>query len=395
MKRFGLKLFCGSTVFLALGLSHVPPAGAAEEYERFLEGLRRKGYFDVAVDYLDLMANSPLLTESQKQMIPYEAARTNLEASRSERDNVNREKLLDAAKAKFQEFVAKNASHPQAPGAETQMGAVLVERGRAKVETGLRPEFEKDKAKLMTDARKYFDEAETVFVAAEKKFADLLATFPKFMTPDDPRVAQREKVKGDLIQAHMFHAKGLYEKSRTYDDQSPDWKKALMTAADKYGSIYREYRTLIAGLMARLKQGQCYKALGDTRRALGLYNDLLTQPDELAALRRLRVAAMYLSLECWTTEQEKLYELAFSQGEEYLTHLRPEEKAWPEWYAVRYFTARGYFLAAAGLGPERADDRRAWLRRAGEQAEQLAKEANPYQAAAADLAAEVAKAQAP
>lgn len=347
MKRFGLKLFCGSTVFLALGLSHVPPAGAAEEYERFLEGLRRKGYFDVAVDYLDLMANSPLLTESQKQMIPYEAARTNLEASRSERDNVNREKLLDAAKAKFQEFVAKNASHPQAPGAETQMGAVLVERGRAKVETGLRPEFEKDKAKLMTDARKYFDEAETVFVAAEKKFADLLATFPKFMTPDDPRVAQREKVKGDLIQAHMFHAKGLYEKSRTYDDQSPDWKKALMTAADKYGSIYREYRTLIAGLAARLQEGQAYQELKDFKRALGLYNDLLGQPDDLKQLRPYKASALYLSLQCWTSDSEKLYELATIQADEFLRGSNTEELNRPEWHAVRYFGAVANKLYAA------------------------------------------------
>jgi hypothetical protein len=129
---------------------------------------------------------------------------------------------------------------------------------------------------------------------------------------------------------------------------------------------------------------------------LGLYNDLLTQPDELEALRRLRIAAMYLSLECWTTEQEKLYELAFSQGEEYLTQARPEERSWPEWQAVRYYTARGYLLAAEGLGAagltgDRAADRRAWLDRAAEHADGLAKTASPYQKAAAELAADVEK----
>ncbi len=122
-------------------------------------------------------------------------------------------------------------------------------------------------------------------------------------------------------------------------------------------AIYRDYRTLIAGLIARLKQGQCYRNLGDTKRAVGLYNDILSQPDDLSPLRRLRVTAMHLSLECWTTPQEKLYELAFSQGEEYLTRVRPEEKLWPEWQAVRYQTARGYLLAAEALPADRATER--------------------------------------
>lgn len=389
MKRFGLKLLGGSSMFLALGLSSVSPAGAAEEYEKFLDGLRRKGYYDVAVDYLDLMGNSPLLTDLQKQMIPFEAARTNLEASRNERDNVNREKLLDAAKAKFQEFVAKNPSHPQAPGAETQMGAVLVERGRAKVEMAVRPEYEKDKAKLMTDARKYFDEAEAVFVAAEKKFADLLATFPKFMTPDDPRVPQREKAKGDLIQAHMFHAKGLYEKSRTFEDQSPDWKKALMTAADKYGSIYREYRTLIAGLAARLQEGQCYQEMKDFKRSLGLYQDLLGQPDDLKPLRPYKASALYLSLQCWTSDSEKLYELATIQADEFLRASNTEELNRPEWHAVRYFGAVANKLYAntfpEGVKGEEEKKKQKALDTAADYAQMVASVTGEYQDLARQL----------
>jgi len=293
MKRFGKKLLWSAPAFLALGCVQLPTVRAAEEYENFLQGLRERGYYDVAVDYLDVMATSPLLTETQKQMIPYEAARTNLEHARSERDNVSREKLLDGAKAKFQEFIDKNPQHPQAAGAGTQMGVVLIERGRAKTEKGLSPQNEKKKAALLAEARKFFDESEKVFIAAEEKFAEMLKKYPKFIPQGDPLVAERERVKGDLVQAHMFHAKGMYEKSRTFAEDSEERKKALVAAADKYGQIYRDYRTLIAGLAARLQEGQCYQELKDTKRALGLYNDLLSRPDgpEMKPLRPYKAVA--------------------------------------------------------------------------------------------------------
>ncbi|MBL9093605.1 MAG: hypothetical protein JNL96_20475 [Planctomycetaceae bacterium] len=359
------------------------PARAAEEYERFLNGLRERSLYDVAIDYLNSMRNSPLLSEEQRQMITFEEARTFLDASRSERDPVERDKMLDGARDKFKEFVAKNSQHPQAPGAETQLGAVLVERGRAKVEQALRPEFEKDKAKLMDEARKFFTESESVFKAAEEKFAALLGTFPKFMAPNDERVALRERAKGDLIQAHMFHAKGLYEKSRTFAAKSPEWTQALKTAAEKYGAIYKDYRTLIAGLAARLQEGQCYQELGDVKRALGLYNDLLGQPDELKTLRPYKASAMYLSLQCWTAESEKLYELASIQADEFIRASSNDELIRPEWLAVRYYGALANELYAATLPADakgqEANKKQNALDKAAEYAEVVASTANEYQ----------------
>lgn len=316
---------------------------AAEEYDKFLSGLRQRQYYDAALDYLSMMANSPLLTEAQKQLVTFEEARTNLEAARNERDGALRERLLDGAQTKFKEFAEKFPAHVQAASATTQLGAVLVERGRAKLEQGLAPGAGDKRKALMDEARKFFVESEKVFTEAQAKFGEDLAKYPKFMAPNDPRVAERERVKGDLIQSHMFHAYGLYEKSRTYDQniaaEQKEWDKALRTAADKYGAIYKDYRTLIAGLAARLKEGQCYQELKDTKRALGLYADLLGQPDELKPLRPYKASAMYLSLQCWNEDTERLFELAYRQGDEFIKGSEPGELARPEWLAVRYFTA--------------------------------------------------------
>ena len=348
-RHWAAWLAIGSAAWLiGVGPGSYGPARlqAAEEYENFLNGLRARQYYDVALEYLNVMRGSPLLTDIQRQMVTFEEAQTYLEMSRSEKDPTNRDKALDGARDRFQQFVKDNPEHPQAPGAETQLGAVLVERGRNKVDQGLNPANSATKEKLLGEARKFFDESEQVFTQAEDKFAKLLATFPKFMIPTDPRVAERERVKNDLIKAHLFHAYGLYEKSRTFADGSPDFKKALLTAAEKYGAVYKDYRTLIAGLTARLKEGQCYQELKDTKRALGLFNDLLTQPDEIKALRPYKASAMYLSLQCWTADSEKMYELGGIQADEFIKGSSPDELQRPEWLAVRYFGAVAHKLRA-------------------------------------------------
>lgn len=332
-----------SLLLVSFAFSSAPVRGA-EEYEAFLNGMRARKYFDVALEYLDLMRNSALLSDVQRQMITYEEAQTFLEMSRDVKDPTDREKALDGARDRFQKFVTDNPNHPQAPGAETQLGAVLVERGRNKTEQGLLPANEASKEKFMVEARAFFDEAEKVFTAAEEKFKKQYDSYPRFMVPTDPKVAERERVKNDLIKAHLFHATGLYEKSRTYAEKSPDRKKALETAAKKYGDIYKDYRTLIAGLTARLKEGQCYQELGDNKRSLGLYNDLLTQPDDIKPLRPYKANAMYLSLQCWTADSEKMYELACVQADEFLKNSSPDELNQPAWLAVRYYGALAHQL---------------------------------------------------
>jgi len=368
-------------------------AYGVEEYDRFLSGLRQRHYYDMALDYLDLMRNSQLLTEEQRQLVSFEEARTFLEAARDV-DHAERDKMLDGARDRFEKFVKEQPNHSQAAGAATQLGAVLVERGRNRVEQALLPSSSPEvKKKLMDEARPFFDQAEATFTSAQEKFKALLDTFPKFMAPNDPRVAQREAAKGELIKAHMYHAYGLYERSRTYDKDSADWKKALTTAAEKYGQIYKDYRTLIAGLSARLQEGKCYQELGDTKRALGLFNDLLGQPDELKELRPFKASAMYLSLQCWTADTEKMYELGAIQADDFLKAAANEDEDRPEWLAVRYYGAIAHKMWADTIAKdatgEDAKTRDRNYDTAREYAERVATITNDYQSQARSLMKEL------
>ena len=310
-------------------------------------------------------------------------------------DAATRKRLLAKAQTLLETFLKETPTHPDAPQVEMQLGAVLVAAGRGLAGDAATAAEPAPREELLSEARRMLVAAETRLAVAIDQFRS--AAKPGSQGHGDPNstaMKRRNAARGYLMQSLMYYAGAREELALTYPVDSAEARDSFQVAADRYDQIYKDYRTFLAGLTARLKQGQCYKQLGDTRRALGLYNDLLTQPDDLPVLHRLRVSAMYLSLECWTTEQEKLYELAFSQGEEYLSGLRPEEKSWPEWQAVRYYTALGYRLAADAQpeskpAAQREADRRSWLEAAGSHAAELAEEAGPYQAAAGELAAAV------
>jgi len=54
----------------------VRPPGAAEEARRFLDGLRERGLYDMALEYLEQMRTSPLCPDELKEAIDYEAGVT-------------------------------------------------------------------------------------------------------------------------------------------------------------------------------------------------------------------------------------------------------------------------------------------------------------------------------
>jgi hypothetical protein len=291
---------------------------------------------------------------------------------------------LAEARRDLELFIEKPMSTDDLPTARMLLGRVLTHQARTAVAAaGQAPPDRREPQ--MHEARELLRRAELSYSAAIDQLREKAAGISKFLTDDDPRRPEADRIKEATLQALMSHADAAKELATTFTPGSNEADEHYRAAGERYERIYKDYRTLIAGLLARLKQGECSFHLGDTRRALGLYEDILGQPADLEPLRRLRIAAMYLSLECWTTEREKMYELAFSQGEEYLSDLRPEEEAWPEWQAIRYHTARGYQLAAAALGPERAADRSEYLGKAKSHAEKLAAKEGPYRQAAQSI----------
>ena len=72
----------------------VPSAQGVEQVEEFLQGLRERGYFEVALDYMDAMKDSPLASDEFKKNLPYERGVTLVDLARVTGDPQLREEHL-------------------------------------------------------------------------------------------------------------------------------------------------------------------------------------------------------------------------------------------------------------------------------------------------------------
>src|SRR5438309_8457518 len=90
---------------LILGASAPRGAAAHEPAQAFLDSLRERNYFDVALDYLASAENNPALPDSFKETILYEKGTTLVQGARFQRDSGLREQQLDEAQKVLNQFI--------------------------------------------------------------------------------------------------------------------------------------------------------------------------------------------------------------------------------------------------------------------------------------------------
>jgi flagellin-specific chaperone FliS len=368
-----------------------PGAARGEEaYERFLEGLKEQGLFDVALDYMESLRTSSLLTEAQKQEMPFDEGRLLVENARAESDPTAKTKLLDQARDRFAAFIKSNPSNPKSASAETELGNVLVERGRSLLDQANRPANAGKKDALLKQARDLLDEAKKVFDQAEAKFSARLKEIPTLLDrkKDAEKIEQRDHAREDVLRAHLYAAGVLQELAKTYPKESSEQKNMLQGAAEKYKSLYEKQRRRLAGLIARLKEGQCYQELGDTKRAIGNYETLLAQGDD-PSVQPLKTTALHLMLQCLTSDNEKNYEAAVARSEEWLERALPADSRTLDGLGITYFAAlANKRLADTLTKSEDAQRKKALLLAAKKQAQFVSKASsfnNPYRDEAQQL----------
>lgn len=345
----------------ALGawLAFVGAAGAAEECDRFLEGLRERGYYDVALEYLDAMRASPQAPEEFKQRADYEAGAILIESARVGRVVATREKQLAEAEGRFGRFLQEHADHPLAASAKTQLANVLVERGRIKTEQAGSPTTPADQQNaLRGEARRLFGEAQKLLETLDKQFVAELAKLPKIIPPGPEGTQlglQQEQLRKDLLQARLALAQVLYETAQTYPEGSEDRKKTLSGAAAKYHEFYEKYSTRLAGLYALMYEGRCHKELGDSKKAFEVFNELFSQPDEPQPFRVLKNKAAVLGLETALLPTVKKYQQAVEMYREWDRTSQGWEDTTVEGAAIKCLSGEAALEYARTLDKDKPD----------------------------------------
>ena len=319
------------TVWLTVFISAMASGG--EPAREFLQGLRDRGYYDTAVDYLNMMRTSRRAPVEFKETLLYDLGSTLIEASRLQRDIALREKQLDEARDALNRFVGMNPDHALVNSAHSQLGNLLVERARIKMEQAKRPKA--DRAALLKEARAQYEEAYKVFTRAQNDLRERLTKIRVVDPKDIKAVEARDQLRADYLQVQLLAAAVREETVETLAKDSEEYKTMLTEAAAQYGEIYDRYRTRLAGLYARMYQGRCHQKLGKLKEALTFYGELLEQPDNPEEFRTLKLRTLQLAAEAWLTHKPPLHQEAVKFLQPWIENARPTEERREEWLELR------------------------------------------------------------
>jgi tetratricopeptide (TPR) repeat protein len=269
----------------------LPLAGRADEDPRtaldFVQGLRDKGYFDLAGDYLEKLRTDKATPEEIRGVLDYEIGRLGIDEAAKTGDLVRRKELLDQARGHLDDFTKAQPNHALASEALVQLARLLVERGHLAVLLGEESEDKSEKAARLVEARASFDQARAAYTKADERLRAEFKAFPNFLPDDDPRKAKRERTQAAMMDAQLQKAIVDYEQGQTFPAGSKERADFLAKGLKQFEELYKAYRTQWAGLAAQMWQGKCYEEKGDIGPALGIYNALLEHSDpRLRGLQR-------------------------------------------------------------------------------------------------------------
>ncbi len=321
-------------------------AAAKEPARAFLDGLRDRGYHDVAMEYLDQMESSRLAPEDLKETLLYEKSLLLIDASRKQRDSEVRAKQLDQARGLLQQFIQTRSESPKINAARSQLGTLIVERARMKYEDSKKG----DGQQLMTESRALYDQSFKVFSELQASVDAQLEKIPKVLDTRDRKEAElivrRKQLRADYLETELFAAAIREELADILPAGSSEQVKYLQEAADMYDGIYKNYRTRLAGRYARMYQGRCYQQLGRTKEALGYFGELLDQPNEPETLMMLKAKTLVMAMETWLSPAEKKYFEAIKRATRWFDETPRDKQRESEWIAVRYHLARALKMQA-------------------------------------------------
>jgi len=369
-------------LLLACWFSAIPRDGqSVEQTSEFLSGLRQRGYFDVAFDYLDALQDSDLITAEQRATLPYERGVTYIAASRIERDPAARSGLLDKAQSALQEFLSNSGNDQSASSARSQLGNILVERARMNLAESEKAEADDAKQRLRDAAREQFETAQKNISQLEEDLREKLKNLPAHINQNQQSKlhAQRTEYRQQYLQTLLLGATIQYEKVSTLAPDSEQREPWLTEAAGKFDEIYQKYRNWLAGRYALLYQARCYQDLERFDDALSMFNELILQEDNSPSYRRLKTKAIQSAIDCWLSPEQEQYVEAILQGSQWFKEMRANEEGTLEWLEFRLALAHAYASGANALSAEDPDNPRIKQHRnvARSHAQAVAKRAGP------------------
>lgn len=287
---------------------------------QFVEGLRGRGYFDTALEFLDELGQRLDVPQATQELLELERGITLQQMGSAARVPEDREQLLSRAEEAFRRFAAEHAEHPQAAFANSSLGELLFERARTLIwQTEAASQAER-KPELQQQARQLIDDAEAIYQKAHDLYLAQYKAFPNFIDQArDPELfQQRLDAEARYLRAWFNLSRCTYERGQTYDRGTEERKQLLVKAATLFEAIHTSRRTNAIGLNARLMMGKCFQEQDELGRALGIYNEMLGHKSDHPSVVQLKSIALHYRLICLNDPQKHDHQLVLQEATEWL-----------------------------------------------------------------------------
>jgi hypothetical protein len=311
-------------------------AFAVDDTRKFVDALREKRYLDSAADYLDSLKSDPQATSAVKSSVPYLQALVSIDVAAYERDPLRLDQQLLDAQTKLREFLGTNPSEELGALARDRLASLLRFRAgnlvqRAEGTTVNGPKMRSEAQSLYKEARGLFEDSATRLRAQLDKL---------------PKGEQREQLGGQWLGATLNASRSQFDMAMLYDSQSPDRMRHLNDASEQFAKLYENYSQRLAGITARLYEGRCQLELGEQKRALSAFSNVLADlPDGDASFRALKTQTLRYAMAVWLEQKE--YKKAVDKSVEWVKTARGPELVDSDWLALKLAAARALKELAA------------------------------------------------
>ena len=384
MHRFAVgQPVCSALLTAILLGTSLKSALAADAQKEILDGLRREGHYQAAIDYLQHTLADTATPQAFAETIPYELALTRIDAAAAGRAPHNN--ALQLAQEALTKFLADRPRHALAGAAAVQLGNVLLDRGRSQRMLGQQYEGQ-GRQKLMEAARGLLQQAIERWAEVDKRAKEELKHIG-FVRDELQRSEARDQIHRRQLQARLGGAWAQYEMGQTYPPQSNERTAALEDAGKRFDLIYDQQRDLklLAGFYARLGRGLCWKDLGEAGKAFAVFEELLGLPDDPADFHVLRGKAAVQALETSLRPEVKKFKEAVDIAQHWVAGDHPATTSTEVDLAVRFLGGEATLSYVKGQPPASPEQRELRTRQidwARQQFGIVAAAAGPYQAKA-------------
>ncbi|HMO12878.1 MAG TPA: hypothetical protein PKD64_03625 [Pirellulaceae bacterium] len=340
---------------LVIGLAWLlgfQPAFAEEPAERFLRALRDSHNYDIALDYLDQMQTSALVSESFKVRVPIEKATTLMASVQRTREPQKREQALDQAQQVLDQFLATNPAAELKSEAQRSRANLLMTRANLAMDSANNSRLTVQQAsQLREQARDFLNKAATSF---EENRTELANEIRRLGQPGDDKGKSRlEELRKEFVLIRRMSPSVKEKLADTYGEESPEYRRLLAEAAKEYEKIFEDYSNYAGGLDAALFAARCHLKLGNHDEALSNLTVNVFSQENVPAFYELKRHAALVALNCWEAKQPYPYNDIIYYLGPIVKDIRPNDRSRVDWLQIQLGLAKACMAKSEAIRAER------------------------------------------